>query len=184
VLTLRVLGAFEAYDGERAVELGGPRQRSVLALLAVARGRVVAVDRIVEGLWRGEPPPSAIGALQAYISHLRRALEPGRAARTAAQVLVSAAPGYALRLEPEQVDAWHFERLTRDAVALLGSDPATAKAALDTALGLWRGPAYAEFADEEWAAPEAARLEELRVVAVEHRAEAALALGMAAAAVP
>src|SRR3954447_21404488 len=84
-LRLRVLGSMEAVgaDGER-LDLGGPRQRAVLAVLAIAHGRVVATDRIIDDLWRGEPSPKAMGSLQAYVSHLRRALDPGRAARTAA----------------------------------------------------------------------------------------------------
>ena len=73
-------------------------------------------DRVSEDLWRGEPPPRAAGALQAYVSHLRKALEPDRPPRAPATVLVSAAPGYALRLPEEQVDAWHFEALVRAAL--------------------------------------------------------------------
>lgn len=184
-LDLRVLGSFEAYDGEgRALDLGGPRQRAVLALLVVAQGRVLPTDRIVEDLWRGEPPPKAMGSLQAYVSHLRRALEPDRPARSPAQVLVSASPGYALRVPTGSVDAWEFERLVREGVQSVEDDPARAKALLDRALGLWRGPAYAEFLDEEWARPASVRLDELHTLAVEHRAEAALALGMAAETVP
>ena len=88
MLRIGVLGALDAsIEASGTVEvpdLGGPRQRSVLALLLVARGQVVSVDRLVEDLWNGEPPPRAIGALQAYVSHLRRALEPQRAPRTPA----------------------------------------------------------------------------------------------------
>ena len=97
MLRIGVLGALDAsIEASGSVEvpdLGGPRQRSVLALLLVARGQVVSVDRLVEDLWHGEPPPRAIGALQAYVSHLRRVLEPGRAPRTPAAVLVSEPPG-------------------------------------------------------------------------------------------
>src|SRR3954454_13350986 len=184
MVTLRVLGAFEAATAGGPIDLGGPRQRSVLALLVVAHGRVVAADRIVDDLWHGEPPPRAMGALQAYISHLRRALEPERAARAPAQVLVSAAPGYAVRLADDAVDAWRFEQLVLDGAGRVGTGPAGAKAALDDALRLWGGPAYAEFATEPWAEAEAARLQELLLVGTERRAEAALALGMAAQCVP
>jgi DNA-binding SARP family transcriptional activator len=184
MVSLRVLGAFEAATADGPVDLGGPRQRSVLALLVVAQGRVVAADRIVDDLWHGEPPPRAMGALQAYISHLRRALEPERAARTPAQILVSAAPGYAVRLSDQAVDAWRFERLVRSGAGLVDSEPRRAKAELDEALGLWGGPAYAEFATEPWAEAEASRLHELQLVGGERRAEAALALGMAAESVP
>ena len=181
---LRVLGSLEAYDGTGArLDLGGPRQRAVLAVLAVAHGRVVATDRIIDDLWRGEPSPKAMGSLQAYVSHLRRALEPDRPARTPAQILVSASPGYALHLPDEAVDAWEFERLVRDGLGQ-GADPAAVAATLDRALDLWHGDAYAAFVDEEWAAPESARLAGLHTGAVEARAAAVLALGRAAEVVP
>ena len=180
---LGVLGPLEARgpDGER-LDLGGPRQRAVLAVLAIARGRVVATDRIIDDLWRGEPSPKAMGSLQAYVSHLRRALEPDRAARTPAAILVSASPGYALHLPEDAVDAWFFERLVRE--ARVDPDPASAAASLDRAMGLWRGDAYAGFLDEDWAAPESARLSGVHAGAVESRAEAVLALGRAAEVVP
>ena len=92
---MRVLGGCDADLDGRPVDLGGPRQRAVLALLLTARGAVVPADRVSEDLWRGEPPPRAAGALQAYVSHLRKALEPDRPPRAPATVLVSAAPGYA-----------------------------------------------------------------------------------------
>ncbi|MGS0687093.1 BTAD domain-containing putative transcriptional regulator [Nakamurella sp. GG22] len=156
-------------------DLGGPRQRSVLALLLVARGQVVSVDRLVEDLWQGEAPPQAIGALQAYVSHLRRALEPDRAPRTPATVLVSEPPGYAIRVPTNAVDAWRFEALVRSAAEQPGT--ASERELLDEALALWRGDAFGEFAAEPWAEPEAARLEGLRVVATERWCEAVLRSG-------
>lgn len=179
---IRVLGSFTAEDSDGPVPLGGPRQRGVLALLLAARGQVVSVDRLVEDLWRGEPPGSARTSLQAYVSNLRRLLEPGRAPRTPARMLVSAAPGYALRLPPESVDAWRFEELLDEARAL--ADPRAARERLGAALALWQGPAFAEFADEPWAAAEIARLDELRVVARELRVAAGLRLGGHATVVP
>ena len=176
-LRVRVLGGCDAELGGRPVDLGGPRQRAVLALLLAARGAVVPADRVSEDLWRGEPPPRAAGALQAYVSHLRKALEPDRPPRAPATVLVSAAPGYAVRLPEERVDAWHFESLVRAALPVLPSDPARARGGLTEALALWGGRPYGGYADEDWAAPEVTRLEELHGVAVEHAAEAALALG-------
>jgi DNA-binding SARP family transcriptional activator len=98
-LTVRLLGALEATVDGRPVDLGGPRQRAVFALLLVAGGDVVSVDRLIDDLWRGEPPPRATGALQAYVSNLRRALEPERAPRMPSSYLISAPPGYALRLD-------------------------------------------------------------------------------------
>ncbi|WP_344653068.1 BTAD domain-containing putative transcriptional regulator, partial [Cryptosporangium japonicum] len=174
MVRLSVLGPLRAEVADQPVELGGPRQRAVLARLVSARGHVVSTERFVDDLWQGEPPPKALAALQVYVSHLRRALEPGRAPRTPAQVLVSAAPGYALRLEDDAIDAWRFERLLEQAAGASAVDAANL---LDQALAQWSGPAYAEFADEPWAVPEAERLEELRRVAVERRAEAMLAAG-------
>jgi DNA-binding SARP family transcriptional activator len=185
MLRVRILGALdavlEANGTDEAPDLGGPRQRSVLALLLVARGQVVSVDRLVEDLWNGEPPPKALGALQAYVSHLRRALEPQRAPRTPAVVLVSEPPGYAIRLPVDAVDAWCFESLVRQANE--ASDPHVARELLDRALGLWRGPAYAEFATEAWAVAEAARLDGLRILARERWCEAVLRAGAATDAV-
>ncbi|GAB3847394.1 BTAD domain-containing putative transcriptional regulator [Dactylosporangium cerinum] len=132
----------------------------------------------------GVPPPKALAALQVYVSNLRRALEPGRAPRTPATVLVTAAPGYALHLPIADVDAWRFEALLRDGSALAERDPDRADGLLREALAVWAGPAYAEFADESWAVPEAGRLEELRLVCVEAGGRVAVRLGRAALVVP
>ncbi|MEU2351158.1 BTAD domain-containing putative transcriptional regulator [Modestobacter sp. NPDC049651] len=177
-----VLGPVRALVDGAAPPLGGPRQRSVLARLAAAGGHVVSADRIVDDLWAGEPPPKALAALQVHVSHLRRALEPARGRREAATVLVSAAPGYRLQLPADAVDAWRFGALVDRARAAAG--PAARRALLDEALACWSGPAYAEFADTAWAAPEVVRLDELRLSAVEERAAADLELGAAAAVVP
>jgi len=181
---IRVLGPLEAeVEGARA-DLGGPLQRAVLALLLMERGRVVSVDRMIDQLWRGEPPPRAIASLQAYVSNLRRILEPGRARRAQARILVSAPPGYAVRLPDEAVDAWRFESLLAAARKDAVGQPDRARRDLGQALALWRGPAYAEFADEEWAAAEVARLTEQHLAAQEAWAEIALRTGAAAEAVP
>ena len=176
-----VLGPLEVRDGQgRVVDLGGPRQRSVLARLLVAGGTVVPAERIVDDLWRGEPPPRALGALQAYVSHLRRVVEPDRAPRTPARLLVSVPPGYALRADPGALDAAAF---TSELEAAADAEPARALELLDRALGRWRGPAYVEVAEEPWAQPEAVRLDELRVHARERRVATLLAIGRPAAAV-
>ena len=181
---IRVLGPLEAeVEGARA-DLGGPLQRAVLALLLMERGRVVSVDRMIDQLWRGEPPPRAIASLQAYVSNLRRILEPGRARRAQARILVSAPPGYAVRLPDEAVDAWRFESLLTAARKDASGQPERARQELEQALALWRGPAYAEFADEEWATAEVVRLTEQHLAAQEAWAEVALRTGAAAEAVP
>lgn len=93
MLLIRVLGPIEVELDGRPVDLGGPRQRAVLAVLLAARREVVPTDRLVDDLWGGEPPPSATASLQAYVSNLRRVLEPGRSPRAPARLLVSASPG-------------------------------------------------------------------------------------------
>ncbi|MFF5263362.1 BTAD domain-containing putative transcriptional regulator [Actinomadura viridis] len=182
---VRVLGTFEAWVDGGTADLGGPRRRSVLARLVAARGRMVPAERLVEDLWPGEAPPRAAAGLQSFVSHLRRALEPGRSPRTPARVLVTAPPGYALRLPDADVDAWRFDALVDEAARLLdAADAVRARECAQAALAEWRGPAYAEFADLPWAVAESARLDERRRLAVERRAEAMLRLGAAAEAVP
>ncbi|MGW0871228.1 BTAD domain-containing putative transcriptional regulator [Streptomyces sp. NPDC002740] len=132
------------------------------------------VDRMAEELWRGAPPAKATVSLHAYVSNLRRSLEPGRPARAPATVLVTAPPGYALRLPRHAVDAWRFE----DRVDRARRAPAEeARGLLAEALGWWRGPAFAEHADEGWAASEVARLTEWRTEARELAVAAELRTG-------
>lgn len=174
-LTFRVLGSVGATLDGVPLDLGGWRQRSVLARLLVAAGRVVPVEVLIGDLWHAETPPSAMSALQAHVSHLRRTLEPGRAPRTPARVLVTSPPGYAVRPEPDAVDAALAVRLLDEGYRLVDADPVGARDRYSAAIDLWQGPPYADYADEPWALPEAARLEELRLIAVERRAAAALA---------
>ncbi|MGY1618698.1 BTAD domain-containing putative transcriptional regulator [Geodermatophilus sp. SYSU D00691] len=166
-------GVWAALDGD-PVDLGGHRQRSVVARLLVARGAVVPADLLVGDLWHAETPPRAQAALQAHISHLRRSLEPDRPPRAPARLLVTVPPGYALRPDDEAVDALRAARLLAEGDRLAGDDPAAARDRYAAALELWRGPAYAEYAGDPWAAPEAARLDELRLTAVERWAAASL----------
>ncbi|MFF4316858.1 BTAD domain-containing putative transcriptional regulator [Streptomyces sp. NPDC001507] len=173
-----VLGPVTAERAGLPLALKGPRHRAVLARLLVARGRVVPVARLVADLWE-EPPPAAVGAIRTFVGDLRRALEPDRPPRTPARLLVTDGPGYALRAE--KVDAWLFEQAV---AAAAQEEPARAAHRLREALDLWRGPAYAEFADEQWCGGERARLTELRLRAVEQRAGALLAADRAAEAVP
>jgi len=153
----------------------------VLALLIAARGTVVPVDRITDALWRGAPPNRATVSLHTYVSHLRRALEPGRPPRTPATVLVTAPPGYALRLPEDAVDAWRFETWVARA---RHAPPEEARALLAEALTWWQGPAFAEHADEAWAEPEVTRLTALRAEARELAVAADLGTGRPAEAVP
>jgi DNA-binding SARP family transcriptional activator len=178
VIGIRVLGPLEVNVGGATASVGGPRQRCVLARLAAARGQIVSADRLIEDLYAGEAPPRALAALQSYVSHLRRALEPDRTAWVRAGVLAASPPGYVLRLGPEAVDAWAFEDAVHRAAGL--ADAAAVHARLSDALAAWRGPAFQEFSGLPWADLEASRLEELRLAATEKRADAALRLGRAA----
>jgi DNA-binding SARP family transcriptional activator len=178
-ITLGVLGPVAAWDDAGdAVALKGPRHRAVLARLIVARRRVVPVALLVDDLW-DDPPAGAVGAVRTFVAALRRALEPERPPRTPSRLLVTEGPGYALRPERDAVDAWRFER----ALATAAQSPPD-QGRLIEALGWWRGPALAQFADEPWARAERSRLTELRLHAVERLAEARLTLGRAGEAVP
>ncbi len=125
-------------SGGAPLDLGGPRQRAVLVVLLLARGEVVPVERLTEAVWGDRPPADPAGALQAYVSHLRRRLQPGSAARTRSAVIVSEGRGYAVRLPPDAVDVWRFERLLdRSGTA---TDASEAAQLVGEALALWRGP--------------------------------------------
>lgn len=162
------------------VALKGPMHRAVLARLLVARRRVVPVTDLVDDLWVS-PPEGAVAAVRTFVAALRRAVEPGRPPRSPAHLLVTRGAGYALLPAPDDVDAWRFERTVADAGT---ADPPAVLAMLDEALGWWRGPAYADFPDAPWAHTDRARLTELRLLAVERRAQAQLDLGTPAEAVP
>jgi DNA-binding SARP family transcriptional activator len=177
-LQFRVLGPLEAVVDGRVIELGPPKQRAFLAALLVERGRVVSVDQLADLLWDGEPPERALVSLRAYASNLRKLIEPDRDKKAAPVVLRTVAPGYVLDVADEDVDSGAFERLVSDARAARDSgDPSRACALLDDALALWRGAALADLATEPVARTEVARLEELRLGAIEDRIDAALALG-------
>ncbi|MEV7964522.1 BTAD domain-containing putative transcriptional regulator [Sphaerisporangium sp. NPDC088356] len=185
MVTFRVLGPVEAYDDDGEVDLGGLRQRAVLARLLVARGQVVPVDTLLFDLWTDEGAKGAQSGLQVYISRLRRVLEPGRPRGGPNRLLVTVASGYALRTAPEQVDALRFEAMVRSAGKYLDNDdPEPARTGLETALGLWRGTPYSDFAEQQWAEAEVSRLAELRLVARERHADAGLRFGLHAETVP
>ncbi|MFE3200142.1 BTAD domain-containing putative transcriptional regulator [Embleya sp. NPDC059237] len=181
-LQISVLGEVRATFQDQVVDLGGLRQRAVLALLLVARGGIITSDRLVDAVWGGSPPPRAQGALHAYVSHLRRRLEPGREARSRSGFIVSEGSGYVLRIPDEAVDAWCFEQSLRHAATI--TDPAEVVRVLEGGLALWRGPAFAEYSAELWARGETARLAELREVARERLLAARLERGEDAVLVP
>jgi len=170
-----VLGSIAArVDGQEA-PIGGPRQRRLLAALVVADGRVVSTGQLADAVWADEasPPPAAERTLQSYVSRLRTALGDGQ--------VIGEPSGYRLDLCNGAVDAHRFSALV---TAASSAPPETALRLLDEALALWRGPAYAEFAHEDWVRPVAAGLEESRLVALERRVQARLDLGQHAEVVP
>ncbi len=176
-LEVRLLGPVEARAGGAAVQLGGRRQVALLALLAVRPGRAVPASELIEELWHGAPPTSAETTLRSYVSRLRQAL--GRGAITAQS------GGYALALPAELLDAHRFEQLLRDGREALARGAAgLASDRLHAALGLWRGRALADVSEEGALRNEALRLDELRLVCLEERIEADLALGRHAELVP
>jgi DNA-binding SARP family transcriptional activator/predicted ATPase len=162
---VRLLGPLEVGVSGRRLELRRPKQRAVLALLALRAGEVVSIDRLVDELWGGTPPKAAVGSLQNLVSELRKALEP--------DVLMTRSPGYVLEIDRALVDSHRFERLVRDAQGA----PEARAAVLREALGLWRGPALADLSFEPFAQAEIARLEELRAAAKEDLFDAELLLG-------
>ncbi len=173
-MEFRVLGSFEVLVDGQQIPLGGARQRAVLAILLLHRGEVVSVDRVVDELWGERPPDTATKTVQVYVSRLRKALGEG--------VLVTRGGGYVLELDPDDVDADRFERLAGEGrEALDRGEPRAAAKSLAEALELWRGPPLTDFAYESFAQNEIARLEELRLVALEDRIDADLALGRHAA---
>jgi DNA-binding SARP family transcriptional activator len=175
---LRVLGPVDAVVGGQLVDLGPPKQRALLALLASRMGQPVAVDVLLEELWAGAPPPAAMTSLRAYVANLRRVLEPHRAPRTPAAVLHTRVPGYLLDSRGADLDAHRFSRhATAGREAWDRGDPQRALAEFEAGLALWRGQAYAEVRDAGWVVPEVTRLEQLRLSVIEGRCAALLALG-------
>ena len=155
-MEFRILGPLEVVDGGKALDLGGPKQRAILALLLLERNRVVSSDSLIEAVWDEEPPATAQKALQVYVSKLRKVL--GK------EQLETKAPGYTLHVGPEELDVARFERLQQDG-------------RLREALALWRGRALPEFAYERFAQAEIERLEEVRRACLEERIERDLERG-------
>jgi predicted ATPase/DNA-binding SARP family transcriptional activator len=150
--------------------LGGFKQRAVLAILLLHANEVVPSERLIDELWAQRPPGSATKTVQVYVSKLRRAL--------GHELLVTHGHGYMLRVEPGEMDADRFQSLVGDGRDKLSAgDPRSAGALLREALELWRGPPLADFAGESFATGEIARLEEMRLAALEDRVDADLALG-------
>ena len=174
-MEFRILGPLEVHADGRSLPVPGHRQRCVLAVLLLHANQIVSSDQLIEELWPAESAEPGSAALQASVSRLRKALG------THADGVETAAPGYVLHVEPDALDVRAFERLVEQAEH---EEPAAAAETLRNALALWRGPALADLAYESFAQAAIGRLEELRLLALERRMTADLALGRHAELVP
>jgi DNA-binding SARP family transcriptional activator len=172
-MEFRMLGPLDVERGDRSLRLGARRERTVLARLLLQPNVAVAVDALVDALWPTSPPASAVHAVHVAVSRLRQLLDDDEAPR-----IQTRRPGYALRVEPGELDVDTFERLAAAGEQRWRQgDAAGAARLLGEGLGLWRGAVLADLADEPFVEPVAARLTEARLAALELRIEANLALG-------
>jgi class 3 adenylate cyclase/tetratricopeptide (TPR) repeat protein/DNA-binding winged helix-turn-helix (wHTH) protein len=171
----RVLGPLEILDDSGGVvHLRAAKERTLLLGLLLHANEVVSSGSLIDYIWGEQRPESAANVIQTYVSHLRLLLQPGRP-RTSNGVILRRTPGYLLRVEPGQLDRHRFDALVAEARS--HDDPKRAVELLREALGLWRGPALQEFAFEDFARTEIARLEDLRLSVVGERVELELRLG-------
>ena len=169
-MEFRILGPVEAVTDGTVIDLGAPQLRALLARLLLTPNRVVPTDDLLDALWEHDDEAS-VRNLRVYVSRLRKALPDP-------DVVVTRAPGYVLQATPDQIDAARFERLVADGRRLLAEHaPSDAADVLRAALELWRGPALADQRDRAFARPDAVRLDNARLDALEERVEADLACG-------
>jgi DNA-binding SARP family transcriptional activator/ABC-type transport system substrate-binding protein/outer membrane protein assembly factor BamB len=170
-MEFRLLGPVEAVRDGRSLLLGGGKQRALLALLLMHPNQVIARERLIEAVWPDRPPASADHSLDVQVSRLRKALAPE-------ERIITQAGGYLVRADPGEIDVARFEgRLEAAKRANAAGRAGEALTAIDEALALWRGDVLGELRYEEFAQAEVNRLDELRLVAVEERIDAELALG-------
>jgi DNA-binding SARP family transcriptional activator/tetratricopeptide (TPR) repeat protein len=165
-MEFKILGPLEVCDEARALPLGGAKQRVLLAILLLHANEVVSAERLLDDLWGERQPTSGTKALHVYVSQLRKVVGDDR--------VLTRAPGYVLRLDPDELDLTRFQRLREEART---AEPHEAGTILREAISLWRGAPLADFAYESFAQAEIARLEELRTSALEQRIDADLELG-------
>jgi DNA-binding SARP family transcriptional activator len=178
LLEFRILGPLEVVGDDGPLLLGGRKQRAVLAILLLNANRVVPIDRLADELYGDAMPASALTQIQVQISQLRRLLDPDHPAGAPGSLIETRAPGYLIRLASEQLDLRRFERAGAEAAeAATRGDPAASARRLSDALELWRGPPLADFAGDSFAQSAIARLEEMRLGALERRLDAEFALG-------
>ncbi len=175
-MEFRLLGPLEVVDEGEPIDLGPRKQRALLCLLLLHANRVVTTNRILEELW-GDDAGDKERALWTVISRLRSALEPDRDGHGESSVLLTRDHGYLLQLDPSSIDLNRFEADLQEARQLLQSDPGAVTAHVDEMLSHWRGQPCGEFHDEEFARLEVPRIEELRLEALEIRADAELRQG-------
>src|SRR6266540_3164397 len=130
LMEFRILGPLEVVEDGHVLDVGGAKQRALLAFLLLHANEVVSTDRLIEALWEDDPPETAQKALQVYVSQLRKLLGKER--------LETRAPGYCLRVADGELDLSHFQRVQEEGH-------------LHEALALWRGPPLAEFGDQRFA---------------------------------
>lgn len=177
-MEFRILGPLEARSDDRQLPVQGAKQRALLALLLLHANEGLSSERLIDEMWGERPPATAAKALRVYVSQLRKLLEPDRARGAPSKLLPNTGSGYLLRLELDQLDLHRFNRLLEEGRRVLADgNPAEAARLLEEALALWHGPALADLANEPFAQMEIARLEELRLQALEQRIEAELQLG-------
>jgi ABC-type transport system substrate-binding protein/DNA-binding SARP family transcriptional activator/streptogramin lyase len=170
----RLLGAIEAGVNGHVLDIGGQKQRALLAVLLLSANKPVSREVLVDRLWGQHPPAGAQHTLEVYVSRLRKTLEPA----AGCEVVLTRPGAYLLRASGEHIDVRRFERLAREGRhALAANAPGQAAADLREALGLWRGDPLSDISHEHFAQPEIARLAELRASAIEDRVEADIALG-------
>lgn len=169
-MKFRLLGSLEARDAGSLLDLGGAKQRALLAILLLQPNRVVSSARLIEELWGGDAPATARAALRVHVAGLRKALEPGR--------VQTRSPGYLIAVQAGELDVDCFHLLVESADRSFDDGRwDVAARSLREALALWRGPALVDFADEEFAQAPTMELEEQRLAALERRIEVELALG-------
>ena len=177
-MEFRILGPLEVLNAGRRIEVEGPKQQALLAILLIRANEVVSQDALIDGLWGETPPATAAKTLQAHVSRLRKTLDGDSAEAAPGSLLETRGHGYLLRVEPGRLDAETFRRLLEEArVAGARGDLEKATEGLCEALALWRGAPLADFTYEAFAQTEIARLQELRLAALEERVEADLGLG-------
>ena len=175
-MEMLVLGPVRVISAGKPIPLA-PKVRALMALLAVHANQTVSIDRLVDGLWGEDPPPSAAKTLQTYVFLIRRQLTSDGVDAEPGLRIVTEGQGYRLEVAPDALDARRFEDLQGRARSELEAKPREAARHLSEALTLWHGPPFADFAYEPWAEAEIDRLEELRASALEQLAQARLSLG-------